>query len=131
MKQFSKQTQKEQFFADYFVFLAQLQQYSDAHTRNNKCLTKLLQSDRNSLMTDTECGVTWKILKCSLPACYIPSGSHLIQCMTWLLHRGSTFSFIKTPNYLISSLTNLSASNEISMFFQGHFEQWHSSPPQF
>ena len=46
-----------------------------------------------------------------------------------LLHGGFTYSFIKIPNYFIYSLINLSASNDVSMHFQGHIEEQYSSVP--
>ena len=45
-----------------------------------------------------------------------------------LLHGGFIYLFI-TSNYLLYSLINLSASNDVSMHFQGHIEERYSSVP--
>ena len=40
-----------------------------------------------------------------------------------LLHGGFTILFIKYHNYIISSLNDLSASNDVSMIFQEYIEE--------
>ena len=50
--------------------------------------------------------------------------------MGWLLHGGFIFSIIKNPNYLVLILINLSANIDVSMHFQGHIEERHSSVPE-
>ena len=40
-----------------------------------------------------------------------------------LVHGGFTDLFINYHDYLISNLTDLSASNPVSMIFQGHIEE--------
>ena len=47
-----------------------------------------------------------------------------------LLHGGFTYLFIKILHYFISSLIHLSASNDVSMYFQGRIEEPYSSIPQ-
>ena len=46
-----------------------------------------------------------------------------------LLHGGFINLFIKNNNYLIYSLTDLSASSDVSMIFQGYFEEENSGFP--
>ena len=59
-------------------------------------------------------------------------GNHFfMQWMSWLLLGGFTFSFIKNHNHLFSSLNNLSASNDVSMHFQGRVAERYSSVPFF
>ena len=50
--------------------------------------------------------------------------------MLWLLRGEFLFSIIKVPIYLISNLINLSASNDVSMYFQEHIEERYSSNPE-
>ena len=45
-----------------------------------------------------------------------------------LLYGGLTYLFINSI-YFIYSLINLSASNDVSMHFQGHIEERYSSGP--
>ena len=46
-----------------------------------------------------------------------------------LKHGGFTYLFIKILIILIESLINLSASNDVSMHFEGHVEEPFSSVP--
>ena len=46
-----------------------------------------------------------------------------------LLHVEFTNLFIKFPTFLILSLINLSASNDVNMHFQAHIEEKYSSVP--
>ena len=46
-----------------------------------------------------------------------------------LLNGGFIILFINYPDYLISNLTDLSASNDVSMIFQGYIEEWNSKFP--
>ena len=46
-----------------------------------------------------------------------------------LLHGGFIILFINYHEYSISNLTDLSASNDVSMIFQGHIEEWNSKFP--
>ena len=46
-----------------------------------------------------------------------------------LIHGGFIILFIKYHDYLIPKLTDLSASNNVSMIFQGHIEEWNSKFP--
>ena len=46
-----------------------------------------------------------------------------------LLHGGFIIFFIKYHNYLISRLADLSASNDVSMIFQGYIEDKNSEFP--
>ena len=55
----------------------------------------------------------------------------IIQPTTWLLHGEIIFFFIESSNIFATSLFNLSASNDVSMIFQGHVEERHSSVPHF
>ena len=50
-----------------------------------------------------------------------------------LLHGGFIFLFIKYHKYLNSSLTDSSASNDVSLIIQGYIEEWNSKfpPSQF
>ena len=45
------------------------------------------------------------------------------------LHGGFTYVFINFLIILIKSLINLSASNDVSIHFQGHVEEPYSSVP--
>ena len=46
-----------------------------------------------------------------------------------LLHGGFKDLFINYHDYLISNLTNLSASNDVSMIIQGYIDEWNSKFP--
>ena len=46
-----------------------------------------------------------------------------------LLHGGFKILFINYHDYLIPKLTDLSASNDVSMTFQGYIEEWNSKFP--
>ena len=51
----------------------------------------------------------------------------ILQLMAWFLHGGYICLFNYIKYYLISSLINLSASNDISMCFQGDIEERYSN----
>ena len=46
-----------------------------------------------------------------------------------ILHRGFIILFINYHGYLIPKLTDLSASNDVSMIFQGYIEELNSKFP--
>ena len=46
-----------------------------------------------------------------------------------LLHGGIIILFINYHEYLISKLTDLSASNDVTMIFQGYIEELNSKFP--